>query len=51
MVLRDTADHSVVTVQVTDAGHDNQILALATITPCGRTRSRPAESRRQGGEG
>ncbi|OHV38961.1 hypothetical protein CC117_02590 [Parafrankia colletiae] len=31
-VLRDAGDHSVVTVQVTDAGHDNQILALATVT-------------------
>ncbi|WP_018501253.1 PaaI family thioesterase [Parafrankia discariae] len=31
-VLRDADDHSVVTVRVTDAGHDNQILALATVT-------------------
>lgn len=31
-VLRDAGDHSVVTVRVTDAGHDDQILALATVT-------------------
>ena len=31
-VLRDSADHTVVTVQLTDAGHDDQLLALATVT-------------------
>ncbi|WP_018638906.1 hotdog family protein [Parafrankia elaeagni] len=31
-VLRDAGDHSVVTVRVTDAGHGDQILALATVT-------------------
>jgi acyl-coenzyme A thioesterase PaaI-like protein len=30
--LRDAADHTVVTVQLTDAGHHDQILALATVT-------------------
>lgn len=31
-VLRDAADHAVVTVRVTDAGHDDQLLALGTVT-------------------
>lgn len=31
-VLRDAGDHSVVTVRITDAGYDDQILALATVT-------------------
>ncbi|WP_035953990.1 hypothetical protein [Parafrankia sp. EUN1f] len=31
-VLRDAADHAVVTVRVTDAGHGDQLLALATVT-------------------
>ncbi|OAA22277.1 uncharacterized protein UG55_105135 [Frankia sp. EI5c] len=31
-VLRDAGDHAVVKVQVVDAGHDNQVLALATVT-------------------
>jgi acyl-coenzyme A thioesterase PaaI-like protein len=37
-VLRDAADHSVVTVRLTDAGDDDHVLALATVTlrPAGR---------------
>ena len=31
-VLRDARDHSVVSVELRDAGHDDQLLALATIT-------------------
>ncbi|KPM52109.1 hypothetical protein CcI49_37940 [Frankia sp. CcI49] len=31
-VLRDAGDHAVVTVRVTDAGHGDQLLALATVT-------------------
>lgn len=30
--MRDAPDHSVVSVQLVDAGHDNQVLALATVT-------------------
>jgi acyl-coenzyme A thioesterase PaaI-like protein len=31
-VLRDATDHSVVTMQVVDAGNDDQLLAVATVT-------------------
>lgn len=31
-VLRDAADHSVVTIEVVDAGDDDQLVALATVT-------------------
>jgi acyl-coenzyme A thioesterase PaaI-like protein len=31
-VLRDAADHSVVTMQLVDAGNDDQLLAVATVT-------------------
>jgi acyl-coenzyme A thioesterase PaaI-like protein len=31
-LVRDAAGHSVVSVRLTDAGHDDQVLALATVT-------------------